>query len=76
VTEAFARFCDRAARYSVVVGLEFLPYSELVELRTFAETRAVVAAAGRSNGGAILDAWHWFRSERSCPSSPNGYPSA
>jgi 5-carboxymethyl-2-hydroxymuconate isomerase len=65
-----------SARYGVVVGLETLPLQRSSELRTLAETRAVVEAADRSNGGVILDAWHCSGPERSCSSSANGHPSA
>jgi sugar phosphate isomerase/epimerase len=56
--EAFARLCDRAADHGVVVGIEFLPFTNIVDARTAA---AIVDLAGRPNGGVCVDAWHHFR---------------
>jgi sugar phosphate isomerase/epimerase len=57
--EAFAALCDRAADHGLLVHLEFLPWSRIPDLSSAWE---VVGAADRSNGGLMLDAWHYFRS--------------
>ncbi len=57
---AFAGLCDRAADHGLVVHLEFLPWSRIPDLAT---AWGVVRAADRPNGGIMLDAWHYFRSE-------------
>jgi sugar phosphate isomerase/epimerase len=57
---AFAGLCDRAAEHGLLVQLEFLPWSRIPDLAT---AWRVVGAAGRPNGGLMLDAWHYFRSE-------------
>lgn len=59
LTRPFGALCDRAAAHGVLVGFEFLPYSQV---RTLREAWEVVASADRPNGGLILDLWHWFRS--------------
>ncbi len=56
VVERFAALCDRTAAHGLRVGLEFLPWTPPLD-----DARAawrVVAAAGRANGGVIVDAWH------------------
>ncbi len=54
----FADLCDRAAARGIRVALEFLPWTGVPGL---ADAWALVEAAGRSNGGILLDAWHWQR---------------
>ncbi|HVW42012.1 MAG TPA: sugar phosphate isomerase/epimerase [Amycolatopsis sp.] len=56
--DRFGRLCDRAAPYDIRVGLEFVPWTTLPDLAT---ALRVVRAAGRVNGGVVLDAWHFFR---------------
>lgn len=58
VAERFARVCDGAAEHGTRVALEFLPWTGLADLATATD---VVHAAGRPNGGVVLDAWHYFR---------------
>jgi sugar phosphate isomerase/epimerase len=58
--EAFAALCDRAADRGLLVHLEFLPWSRIPDLATAWQ---VIAAADRPNGGLMLDAWHYFRSD-------------
>ena len=50
-----ADLCDLAARYDLLVGLEFLPWTPV---RTAAQAWAVVQAAGRDNAGITFDFWH------------------
>lgn len=56
--DSFARLCDRAAEHGVVVGIEFLPFTNIPDAPTAA---AIVDAAGRPNGGVCVDVWHHFR---------------
>lgn len=59
IAEAFAGVCDRAREHGLLVHLEFLPWTQVRDLPT---ALAIVEAAGRANGGVLLDAWHHFRS--------------
>ncbi|MGY1722255.1 sugar phosphate isomerase/epimerase family protein [Blastococcus sp. SYSU DS0533] len=61
VAERFAGVCDRAAEHGLVVGLEFLPWTD-----TDSAVRAwdVVRTAGRPNAGIVLDTWHHVRGSR------------
>ena len=52
--EAFGLLCDRAAAYGLEVAIEFWAHSAL-DARCAA---AIVTAAGRLNGGLLLDTWH------------------
>lgn len=54
----FAALCDRAADHGLTVGLEFLPFTDLV---TAADVLRVVEAADRPNGGVCVDIWHHYR---------------
>jgi sugar phosphate isomerase/epimerase len=56
--EAFAGVCDRAVEHGLLVQIEFM---SLASLPTIADAWAVVQAAGRANGGIVLDSWHFFR---------------
>jgi sugar phosphate isomerase/epimerase len=56
---AFAGLCDRAADHGLLVHLEFFPWSRVPDLGTAWQ---IVAAADRPNGGLMIDAWHYFRS--------------
>jgi sugar phosphate isomerase/epimerase len=58
VAERFAGVCDRAAEHGTKVALEFLPWTSIPNLRRAWD---VVHAAGRPNGGVLVDAWHYFR---------------
>ncbi|MFN8024792.1 MAG: sugar phosphate isomerase/epimerase family protein [Acidimicrobiia bacterium] len=55
----FARACDVAADHGLMVTLEFLPWTGVP---TLADAIAIVRAAGRPNGGILVDSWHLFRS--------------
>jgi sugar phosphate isomerase/epimerase len=55
---AFGALCDRAADHGLVVGLEFLPFTDVVSVH---DARRIVEAADRSNGGVCLDVWHHVR---------------
>jgi sugar phosphate isomerase/epimerase len=56
--ERFAAVCDRAAEFEMLVGLEFLPFTNI---RTASDAMAIVDAAGRYNGGVCVDIWHHRR---------------
>jgi sugar phosphate isomerase/epimerase len=53
-SEAFALLCDRAAAHGLDVAIEFWAHSALDARRA----AAIVAAAGRRNGGLLVDTWH------------------
>lgn len=55
----FGALCDRAAAHGLVVGLEFLPFTDIADLES---ARAIVETADRTNGGLCLDVWHCVRS--------------
>jgi sugar phosphate isomerase/epimerase len=54
----FARLCDRAAEHGMLVGIEWLPYTNIA---TAADAQAIVLAADRPNGGYCADIWHHAR---------------
>jgi sugar phosphate isomerase/epimerase len=58
VVERFAGVCDRAAERGLLVGIEFLPWSDIPDAATAWE---IARLAGRVNGGVLIDAWHYFR---------------
>ena len=55
---AFGALCDRAADHGLTVGLEFLPFTDVVSVH---DARAIVETADRSNGGICVDVWHHER---------------
>jgi sugar phosphate isomerase/epimerase len=58
VAERFAGICDRAAAHGLLVAYEFLPWTETP---TAEATLPIIEAAGRPNGGLLVDTWHLFR---------------
>jgi sugar phosphate isomerase/epimerase len=56
--ERFGALCDRAADHGAVVGLEFLPFTNIVDA---ADALAIVEGADRPNGGVCVDIWHHAR---------------
>jgi len=54
----FGQLCDRAVAHGLLVGIEFLPFTNI---RTAAEAAAIVDAAARPNGGFCVDVWHHRR---------------
>jgi sugar phosphate isomerase/epimerase len=56
--DAFGALCDRAADHGLVVGLEFLPFTNI---ETAADALRIVEHADRSNGGVCVDIWHHQR---------------
>lgn len=57
--EAFTALCDLAAAHGLKAHIEFLPTGAI---RSLSQAWAIVAAAGRDNGGLTVDAWHFYRS--------------
>ena len=58
---AFGSLCDRAGEHGLVVGLEFLPFTDIVSVT---DARQIVEDAGRPNGGICVDIWHHERGAR------------
>ena len=54
----FAGLCDRAADHGLLVGIEWLPYTNIA---TADDARRIVEAADRANGGFCADIWHHVR---------------
>jgi sugar phosphate isomerase/epimerase len=57
--DGFAALCDAAAGFGLRVALEFMRFRHL---QTIEAASALVAAAGRSNAGVLVDALHLSRS--------------
>jgi sugar phosphate isomerase/epimerase len=55
---AYGALCDRAADHGLVVGLEFLPFTNIV---TAGDALRIVEVADRPNGGVCVDIWHHTR---------------
>ncbi|GCF93515.1 IolI protein [Enterococcus florum] len=66
--QAFKELCERAKE--LVIGLEFMPYSGVPDLKTAWE---IVKGADCENGMLILDTWHWARAN-SKPEDLKGIP--
>ena len=60
LTATFAAFCNAAAPFGLTGDLEFMPWSNAPDL---ASAIRIVGAAGRPNGGILLDPLHFFRSD-------------
>jgi sugar phosphate isomerase/epimerase len=59
LSESFGRFCDAASRFGLEPVLEFMPWTDARDLEQAAR---IVDAAGRTNGGVLIDAFHFHRS--------------
>ena len=55
---AFASLCDRAADHDLLAHIEYFPQSGVPDLAAAYE---IVRAAGRGNGGVMVDSWHHLR---------------
>ena len=55
---AYGSLCDRAAEHGLVVGLEFLPFTNII---TASDALRMVEVADRPNGGVCVDIWHHQR---------------
>lgn len=58
VAEHYGALCDRADAHGLRVALEFLPWTAIPDATTAWE---ITRLAGRSNGGILVDSWHYFR---------------
>jgi sugar phosphate isomerase/epimerase len=58
LADRFGALCDLAGGYNLGVVLEFFPWTEV---RGVADANAIVQAAGRSNGGILVDTLHFDR---------------
>ncbi|MDZ3992113.1 sugar phosphate isomerase/epimerase [Pseudomonas sp. Teo4] len=62
LTERFAELCDLAAGYGIHPHLEFMPWTDVRNLR---QAMDIVAEADRANGCVLVDAFHFNRSRSS-----------
>jgi sugar phosphate isomerase/epimerase len=62
MTDHFGALCDKAAAHGLRVALEFVPTGGVPGLD---EAMQIIDRADRTNGGLMLDAWHFFRSNSS-----------
>jgi sugar phosphate isomerase/epimerase len=60
LVESFGAFCDLAGSYGLDACLEFMPWTDAKDLRQAAR---IVEGAARDNGGVLIDAFHFSRSE-------------
>jgi len=58
LVERFAEFCDLAASFGIAANLEPMPWTEA---KNFVQGARIVAAAGRANGGILVDPIHFDR---------------
>jgi sugar phosphate isomerase/epimerase len=56
--DAFGELCDRAVPFGLLVHLEPFAWSGIA---TLARAHEIVARAGHTNGGILLDTWHLVR---------------
>lgn len=56
--DGFGRLCDRAAEHGLLVGIEWLPFTNI---RDASDAQVIVRACGRSNAGYCADIWHHER---------------
>lgn len=68
--DRFGALCDLAAGYGLTCDVEFIPW---LRLNTLGKAAALVAAAGRANGGVMIDTLHFFRSG-SAPEEIEAHP--
>lgn len=62
LTDNFAAFCEMAKTYHMTADLEFMPWTAVPDLKT---ARKIVEDAGEENGGVLIDALHYDRSNTS-----------
>jgi len=61
LAERFAELCDAAASFGMSLNLEPIPIPPVVDLHTLAQASRVLSAAGRANGGVVIDPIHFDR---------------
>ncbi len=64
LTAHFVQLCEVAAPYGLSMDLEFMPQSEVKDVRA---ARRILEAAGQPNQGIIVDALHVSRSRSTLP---------
>ncbi len=62
MADHFGVLCDKAAAHGLRVALEFVPTGGVPGLD---DAMQIIDRADRSNGGLMIDAWHFFRSSSS-----------
>lgn len=60
LTASYAALCDAAAPFGLTADLEFMPWTAVPDLSA---AKRVVGAAARANGGVLVDALHFARSD-------------
>lgn len=60
LTASYAALCDAAAPFGLSADLEFMPWTAVPNLRS---AKRIVGAAARPNGGVLVDALHFARSD-------------
>jgi len=58
MTASFASLCEAAARHGLTADLEFMPWTEVPDVRAAAR---IVGGAAQPNGGILVDALHFAR---------------
>jgi len=58
LTDRFAAFCDLAHEFGMGASLEPMPWTDV---KDFAQGARILAAAGRDNGGIVIDPIHFDR---------------
>ena len=58
VIDNYGKLCDLAADFSLTCDVEFIPW---IQTATLADAGAIVRAAGRPNGGLVIDTLHFAR---------------
>lgn len=58
--ERFGELCDAAAAFGLSADLEFMPWTNVPNL---VQAARIVGAAARPNGGVLIDAFHFARSD-------------
>ncbi|SKA71545.1 Sugar phosphate isomerase/epimerase [Thiothrix eikelboomii] len=58
-TDNFAAFCELAAQYQMTADLEFMPWTQVPNLKTALQ---VIHQAQQTNAGLLIDALHFARS--------------
>ncbi|MCC6474781.1 MAG: sugar phosphate isomerase/epimerase [Burkholderiales bacterium] len=61
LAERLAEVCDAAAPLGLTINLEPIPIAGVVDVHTLAQARRVLALAGRSNSGVVVDPIHFDR---------------
>jgi len=60
LTASYAALCEAAAPYGLTCDLEFMPWTEVPNLR---RAKRIITAAAQPNAGLLVDAIHFARSD-------------